>query len=127
MQIQDGTTPIFLQIRTGIEDAILSGAFPEDSQIPSITEFSVTYKINPATALKGINLLVEEGIVYKKRGLGMFVATGAVQKLQQKHKEQFFETYVAGLIEEAKKLRITEDEIKSMIESGYRDDGHNHP
>ncbi len=126
MQIQDGTTPIFLQIRTGIEDAILSGAFPEESQIPSITEFSVNHRINPATALKGITLLVEDGIVYKKRGLGMFVATGAVHKLQLKRKEQFFENYVAGLIAEAKKLRITEDEIKSMIESGFHDDGHNH-
>ena len=61
--------PIFQQIAEGLEDGILSGAFPEEGQIPSITEFSVLYKINPATALKGINLLVEEGVVYKKRGV----------------------------------------------------------
>ena len=72
--------PIFQQIAEGIEDAILSGAFPEEGQIPSITEFSVQYKINPATALKGINLLVDQGLVYKKRGVGMFVAQGAAQR-----------------------------------------------
>ena len=78
--------PIFQQIAEGLEDGILSGAFPEESQIPSITEFSVLYKINPATALKGINLLVEEGVVYKKRGVGMFVQTGAVETLRAKRK-----------------------------------------
>ena len=81
----DSEKPIFLQISQGLEDAILAGVYPEESQIPSITEFATTYKINPATALKGINLLVDAGIVYKKRGLGMFVAPGAVEKLREKH------------------------------------------
>ena len=81
--------PIFQQIAEGLEDSILSGAFPEESQIPSITEFSVLYKINPATALKGINLLVDAGVVYKKRGVGMFVAQGAVEALRAKRREGF--------------------------------------
>lgn len=68
--------PIFIQIAEGIEDAILSGAFKEESQIPSITELSVNYRINPATALKGINLLVDEGIIYKKRGLECLLHKG---------------------------------------------------
>ena len=88
----DQEKPIFIQIAEGIEDGILTGAFPEESQIPSITEFSVNYKINPATALKGINLLVDEEIVFKKRGVGMFVAKGAVSKLQKKRQNQFYET-----------------------------------
>ena len=58
--------PIFVQIADGIEDAIVTGAFPEESRIPSITDFSVRYKINPATALKGISILVENGTIYKK-------------------------------------------------------------
>ena len=111
--------PIFLQIAEGLEDAILAGAFPEESQIPSITEFSVSLKINPATALKGINILVDEGILYKKRGIGMFVATGASAKLMQKRKEQFYENYVSGLVQEAKRLGLTESEIKVMIERGF--------
>ena len=112
----DDEKPVFLQIAEGMEDAILTGVFQEESQIPSTTELSVTYKINPATALKGINLLVDAGIVYKKRGVGMFVAEGAVRKLRQKRKDQFYENFVSRLVEEAKKLEITDMEIISMIE-----------
>ena len=115
----DQEKPIFIQIAEGIEDGILTGAFPEESQIPSITEFSVNYKINPATALKGINLLVDEEIVFKKRGVGMFVAKGAVSKLQKKRQNQFYDNYVSRLVEEAKRLGITSDEIIAMIERGY--------
>lgn len=114
----DNEKPIFIQIAEGIEDGILTGIFPEESQIPSITEFSVNYKINPATALKGINLLVDENIVFKKRGVGMFVAKDAVKKLRQKRQEQFYDNYVSKLIEEAKRLEITGDEIIAMIERG---------
>lgn len=115
----DQEKPIFIQIAEGIEDGILTGAFPEESQIPSITEFSVNYKINPATALKGINLLVDEEIVFKKRGVGMFVAEGAVGKLQKKRQDQFYDNYVSRLVEEAKRLGITSDEIIAMIERGF--------
>lgn len=111
--------PIFQQIREGIEDAIISGAFPEDSQIPSITEISVNYKINPATALKGVNLLVEENIVYKKRGVGMFVCDGAVDRLMENRRKEFYDKYVSSLISEAKKLKLSEQDIKQMIERGF--------
>lgn len=115
----DDEKPVFLQIAEGMEDAILTGVFQEESQIPSTTELSVTYKINPVTALKGINLLVDAGIVYKKRGVGMFVAEGAVRKLRQKRKDKFYENFVSRLVEEAKKLEITDVEIISMIERGF--------
>ena len=110
--------PIFIQIAEGIEDAILSGAFKEESQIPSITELSVNYRINPATALKGINLLVDEGIIYKKRGVGMFVTQGAVKLLKGKRKEQFFDNYVKNLIEEAIRLDISKEEVIKLLERG---------
>jgi len=113
--------PIFVQIADGIEDAILTGAFEESDQIPSITELSVSYKINPATALKGISILVDEGIIFKKRGVGMFVAPGAVFKLRDKRKELFFDHYIKKLIEEAKKLGITNEEILEMVERGYQE------
>ena len=120
MQIDfDSERPIFQQIADGPEDAILSGVFPEGSQIPSITEFSVTYKINPATALKGINLLVDENIVYKKRGLGMFVTEGAAEKLRQKRKESFYENFIKAMVEEAKRLEISREELKAMMERGF--------
>ena len=112
--------PIFVQIAEQLEDGILSGAFPEETQIPSTTEISVNFKINPATALKGINLLVDSGIVYKRRGLGMFVSKGAVTMVENKRKEEFFDNYVIRMAEEAKKLRLTEADVVSMIERGFR-------
>ncbi|MBC3886921.1 GntR family transcriptional regulator [Acetobacterium paludosum] len=122
MQINfEDERPIFMQIAEGIEDAILTGAFAEEEQIPSITELSVNYKINPATALKGIAILVDEGIIFKKRGIGMFVAQGSVLKLRNKRKELFYEHYIKRLIEEAKKLGITTAEILDMVERGYEE------
>lgn len=122
MQIKfEDDRPIFIQIAEGIEDSILSGAFPEESQIPSITEFSVNYKINPATALKGINLLVDQEIVYKKRGVGMFVAEGAARKLRQKRKDTFYQDYIEAMIAEARRLELSAAEIKEMIEKGFED------
>lgn len=115
----DSDKPIFVQIAEGIEDAVLSGAFAEETQIPSITEFAVTFKINPATALKGINLLVDAGIVYKKRGLGMFVSPGAYEKLRGKRKDEFYDTYILSLVTEAKRLNISKKETITMVESGY--------
>ncbi len=110
--------PIYLQIAEKIEDAILSGAFAEDGQIPSTTEFSVNYKINPATALKGVSLLADSGILYKKRGLGMFVSPGAKKAILENRKKDFFESYVRTLLNEAKKLNLSKDEILTMIEEG---------
>ena len=112
----DGEKPIYLQITEQIEDAILTEAFPEETQIPSTTEISATYRINPATALKGINRLVEEGMVYKKRGLGMFVSRGAKEKIMEKRKRDFYANFVVSLLEEAEKLGITRRELAAMIE-----------
>ncbi|WP_027630028.1 GntR family transcriptional regulator [Ruminiclostridium cellobioparum] len=115
----DSEKPIYLQLAEEIEDAVLSGAYQEETQIPSTTEISVSYKINPATALKGINRLVDDGIVYKKRGVGMFVSTGAKEKILDKRKETFFEDYVTSMILEARKLSITQEDILKMLERGF--------
>ncbi len=120
MQIDTASDkPIFLQIAEGIEDAILAGAFPEGEQIPSITEFAVMYTINPATALKGVNELVDSGIVYKKRGVGMFVAEGAHAALRQNRRDSFFDSYIVNLVEEARRLQISGDELKEMVDRVY--------
>ena len=111
--------PIYIQLAEGLEDAILSGSFQEDTQIPSTTEISVNYKINPATALKGINMLVDDGIVYKKRGLGMFVSTSAKEKILEKRKVAFFENYITALVSEARKLSISKEDILNMLERGF--------
>ena len=90
-----------------IENNIIKGIFKEDEMIPSTTEISVKYKINPATVGKGFNILVDEGIIYKKRGVGMFVSKGSKEMLMNKRKESFFNNYIVTLLEEAKKLNIS--------------------
>jgi GntR family transcriptional regulator len=112
--------PIFLQIAEGIEDAILSGAFKEEEQIPSTNEISAEYRINPATALKGVNILVDEEILYKKRGIGMFVTKGATKIIARKRSQRFFEDYVSNLIAEAKKLDLSKEDIIAMLERGFK-------
>lgn len=82
--------PIYQQIANAIEDGILKGIYEEETQIPSTTEISVNYKINPATVGKGFNLLVSEEIIYKKRGVGMFVCSAAKEKLKEKEKTNFW-------------------------------------
>lgn len=120
MQINfGGELPIYIELANEIEDSILSGAFKEGTQIPSTTEISINFKINPATALKGINILVIEEIIYKKRGLGMFVCDGAVKKIQAKRKQEFYNAYINALLSEAKKLSISKREILDMIERGF--------
>ena len=115
----DSDTPIYIQIAEEIENAILCGVYDDEAQVPSTTEISVNYKINPATALKGMSKLVDEGILLKKRGVGMFVQKGAKDLILEKHKEKFFEMYVMPLILEAKKLTVTKTEINEMIKRGY--------
>ena len=118
----DGTRPIFLQLAEMLEEGIISGAYPEVGQIPSITEFSAALKINPATALKGINLLVDEGLVYKKRGVGMFVATGARDALLQKRRESFYTERVRPVAREASSLGLTLPELTGLVERAYNDE-----
>lgn len=113
--------PIYLQIAQEIEDAVFTGAFLEETQIPSTTELSTALKINPATVLKGMNLLVEEGILYKRRGLGMFVCQGAGEKVKMKRQNEFYQNYVESLLKEAKKLQLNKQELIALIERGYED------
>jgi DNA-binding transcriptional regulator YhcF (GntR family) len=108
--------PIYLQLAQAVEDNIIKGIFQEESQIPSTTEVSINYKINPATVAKGFNILVDDGIIYKKRGIGMFVCEGAKERLIEKRKKGFYENYVESLVAEAKKLGIGIDEIIKMLE-----------
>ena len=110
--------PLYMQIDKSIEENVLKGVFEEETAIPSTTEISIKYKINPATVAKGFNLLVDEGIIYKKRGVGMFVVIGSKEKLMKKRKENFYNNYIVALIEEAKKLDISSSDIIEMIDRG---------
>lgn len=109
--------PIFLQLSEFIEADILSGVFAEESPLPSTTELSVELKLNPATTLKGVNILVDQGLVEKKRGIGMFVVKGAREKILKKKREAFNDEYLLPLISIAKNLGIERDDlIKSIME-----------
>ena len=106
---------IYIQIKEMIEDDILRDVLLEEERVPSTNELARLYAINPATAAKGVNLLVDEGILYKKRGIGMFVATGAKAQIQGKRREQFYDNYVTILMAEAMSLGITKKELVAMI------------
>ena len=117
MKIQpDSLKPIYIQIAEGIEDDILNDILKEDEQAYSQNQIAREFNINPATAAKGLNMLVEEGILYKKRGLGMHVSPGAKDAIRQKRKKNFFTGLLKELLQEAKKLNISKEEIKHMID-----------
>jgi Predicted transcriptional regulators len=114
--------PIFIQIAEQLEDSIFTGTFPEETKIPSTNEISVLLNINPHTVLKGMNLLVDEEVIYKRRGLGMYVREGAVERIRRKRQGQFFSQYVASMIREAVKLEMSKEELMRLIERGYEDE-----
>ncbi len=113
----DDGRPIFVQIAEQIESSIIDGTLAEDAQVPSTNELAAFHRINPATAAKGINELVDDGILYKKRGIGMFVSPGARAKLRVRRREQFSDAYLRPLLLEAQKLGLSPTEVKEMIDS----------
>ena len=112
--IEEGK-PIFVQIAEQIENDIIDGVYPTETQVPSTNEFASFYRINPATAGKGVNLLVDDGILYKKRGIGMFVADGARERLIVKRRDAFRDEYLRPLLAEAAKLGIDPQQLTDMI------------
>ncbi|WP_054711477.1 GntR family transcriptional regulator [Bacillus sp. JCM 19041] len=108
--------PIFKQITVRIANDIVSGALKEGDQVPSTNEFAKVLQINPATAAKGINLLVEQEILFKKRGIGMFVAEGARQKLLAERRESFVTSYLVPLLKEADQIELNNEDIKRLID-----------
>ncbi|MCP5096982.1 MAG: GntR family transcriptional regulator [Chloroflexi bacterium] len=114
----DTDKPIYLQIAESIEDDILQQVVREEAQVLSTNQLATMYRINPATAAKGLNMLTNEGILYKKRGIGMFVSTGAVEKIRLKRKAAFYNKYIIPLLNEAANLDISNNELTEMIQNG---------
>lgn len=112
----DGDSPIFQQLAGKIADDIVSGRYPEESAVPSATDFAVFYQINPATASKGVNVLVDLGVLHKRRGIGMFVTTGARALLQERRRQSFRQQYLDPLLAEARALGISLRELHQMID-----------
>jgi len=106
---------IYLQISEMIENDILRDIILEEEKVPSTNELARLYAINPATAAKGINILVDHGVLYKKRGIGMFVVSGAKEKIKQSRQQEFYSNYIKKLLAEAESIGISKEEVIRMI------------
>jgi GntR family transcriptional regulator len=113
--VLDEGTPLFAQIAERLADEIADGALAEGERVPSSNELAAFYRINPATAAKGINILADDGLLEKRRGIGMFVAAGARQRLLDERRRQFAERYIKPLIAEATRLGIGTDELVALV------------
>ena len=109
---------IYLQIAEMIETDILRDILLEEERVPSTNELAKLYAINPATAAKGVNILVDEGVLYKKRGIGMFVSAGAKEAILSRRKNEFYDNYVKKLLEEAASIGLGKEVVIQLIRSG---------
>lgn len=112
---EDGK-PIFGQLAEKIADDILQGVYAEGDQVPSTNEYAAYYRINPATAGKGVNLLVEREILFKKRGIGMFVAVGAKQRIARERDGGLVANFITPLLAEARALGLSTPELIRLIQ-----------
>ena len=112
--IEEGRA-LFLQIAESVEDSIIDGSLAEESKAPSTNELAAFYRINPATAAKGVAMLVDHGVIYKRRGIGMFVAPGARERLLTERRRAFADRYVDPLLIEARKLGLGPEDLATLI------------
>ena len=112
---------LYRRIARTLEDGILSGAYRDGDPVPSTNQFARLYAINPATAARGVNELVEAGILYKKRGLGMYVCDGAREKLLEARRKQFERETLKTFLQEAGRLNISRETLVQWIED-YREE-----
>lgn len=112
----DERRPIYQQIAEAIKNDILSGALKAEDQVMSTNQYAAHYRINPATAAKGFQQLVDEGVLYKRRGIGMFVSPGAREALREQRRERFFTDVVEPMIAEARVIGIPLDDVVRRIE-----------
>ena len=111
----DEGTPLFVQVADRLGGQIADGGLAEGARVPSTNELAAFYRINPATAAKGINVLADGGLLEKRRGVGMFVATGARQRLLARRRAEFTQRYVEPMLTEAARLGIGTDELFALI------------
>ena len=123
MTALDEGAPLFEQIAEQVADDVIDGVLAEGARVPSTNELAAFYRINPATAAKGINMLVDEGILEKHRGVGMFVAPGARERLRAGRRKRFAESYLDPMLAEATRLGIDTDTLVSLIRESSMHNG----
>src|SRR5580692_2720847 len=120
----DEGTPLFVQVADRLGGHSTIDNLAEGARVPSTNELAAFYRINPATAAKGINVLADGGLLEKRRGIGMFVATGARKRLLARRRAEFAQRYVEPLLTEAARLGIDADELFALIrEAGNEREG----
>jgi DNA-binding transcriptional regulator YhcF (GntR family) len=102
----DDRSPIYRQIAERITADVLSGTLAADEQVMSTNQYAAFYRINPATAAKAFQHLVDEGILYKKRGIGMFVSPNAPARLRAQHRDRFFADVVEPMVAQARAIGV---------------------
>lgn len=115
--------PIYLQIKEEIENAIVTSSLKEEETIPSIRVLAQQYRLNPQTISNAVSELLNEGILYKKRGIGMFVEKGAQKKLKKKKDNEFRNSDLKKLVLKSKSLGITKTELMNILDSIYEEGG----
>jgi GntR family transcriptional regulator len=120
MTVLDEGTPLFAQIAERLAEEIADGGLAEGERVPSMNELAAFYRINPATAAKGINLLADDGLLDKRRGIGMFVADGARRRLLAQRRERFAGRYIEPLLTEAARLGIGPDDLVALVAEAAR-------
>ena len=118
----DDGRPLYLQVAEEIEGAILDGSIPEEGPVPSTNELAAFHRINPATAAKGVAQLVMDGVIYKRRGIGMFVIEGARSRIQQRRRERFAAEFVTPLMAEAATLGIDLETVTTLIHTWHAEE-----
>jgi DNA-binding transcriptional regulator YhcF (GntR family) len=122
----DGAGPIYRQIADQIAADILTGRIAPDQQVMSTNQYAAYYRINPATAAKAFQQLVDDGLLYKKRGVGMFVSPEAPERLRTQHRDRFYAAVVDPMVAEAHAIGIPIADVIAHIESrrdGDQEDG----
>ena len=119
----DDATPIFSQIAERLADEIAEGELAEGERVPSTNELAAYYRINPATAAKGVNVLIDDRLLEKRRGIGMFVAAGARGRLLEDRRKRFAERYVEPMVAEATRLGLDDDELIDLVREYSHADG----
>jgi DNA-binding transcriptional regulator YhcF (GntR family) len=117
----DDRSPIYLQIAEQIKNDIVTGALGEDEQVMSTNQYASFYRINPATAAKGFAQLVDEGVLYKKRGIGMFVSPNARELLRKDRRDRFFTGVVDPMVTEARAIGVPLEDVIRRIEKAEGD------
>ena len=112
----DDRSPIYRQIADRIKADVLNGTLDGDEQVMSTNQFAAFYRINPATAAKAFQQLVDEEVLYKKRGIGMFVSPTARDALRARRRETFFSDVVEPMVAEAEAVGIPIAEVVARIE-----------